>query len=56
MQAMARVHRIGQTRPVKVIYVETITEKISNSEKEDDMKNGGSTGDLEDGHEASSSS
>ncbi|KAH7669570.1 DNA helicase protein [Dioscorea alata] len=49
VQAMARVHRIGQMRPVKVIYMETVAaEKISSSEKDDDMKNGG-TGDLEDG-------
>ncbi|XP_076942981.1 ATP-dependent helicase BRM-like [Bidens hawaiensis] len=40
-QAVARAHRIGQTREVKVIYMEAVVDKISSHEKEDNFKNGG---------------
>lgn len=46
-QAIARAHRIGQKREVKVIYMEAVVEKISSYQKEDDLRNGGS-GDSED--------
>ncbi|KAG1354873.1 ATP-dependent helicase BRM [Cocos nucifera] len=46
-QAVARAHRIGQQREVKVIYMEAVVDKISSYQKEDDLRNGG-TGDLED--------
>ncbi|KAL8235815.1 hypothetical protein R6Q59_016896 [Mikania micrantha] len=39
-QAVARAHRIGQTREVKVIYMEAVVDKISSHEKEDNFKNG----------------
>lgn len=48
-QAIARAHRIGQKREVKVIYMEAVADKISCYQKEDDLKNGGS-GDSEDDH------
>jgi superfamily II DNA or RNA helicase len=46
-QAVARAHRIGQTRDVKVIYMEAVVDNISSYQKEDELRNGGS-GDLED--------
>ncbi|URE19242.1 QLQ [Musa troglodytarum] len=46
-QAVARAHRIGQTREVKVIYLEAVVDKVSSYQKEDEMRNGG-TGDSED--------
>ncbi|KAJ6320333.1 hypothetical protein OIU78_015677 [Salix suchowensis] len=46
-QAVARAHRIGQTREVKVIYMEAVVNKISSSQKEDELRIGG-TVDLED--------
>lgn len=46
-QAVARAHRIGQTREVKVIYMEAVVDQISSHQKEDELRNGG-TVDLED--------
>ncbi|KAF2315290.1 hypothetical protein GH714_038735 [Hevea brasiliensis] len=46
-QAVARAHRIGQTREVKVIYMEAVVDKISSHQKEDELRSGGSL-DLED--------
>ncbi|XP_010507764.1 PREDICTED: ATP-dependent helicase BRM [Camelina sativa] len=46
-QAVARAHRIGQTREVKVIYMEAVVEKLSSHQKEDELRTGGSV-DLED--------
>ncbi|KAG6725442.1 hypothetical protein I3843_02G025400 [Carya illinoinensis] len=46
-QAVARAHRIGQTREVKVIYMEAVVDKISSHQKEDELRNGG-TVDMED--------
>ncbi|KAK3155821.1 hypothetical protein QOZ80_2AG0099120 [Eleusine coracana subsp. coracana] len=46
-QAVARAHRIGQTREVKVIYLEAVVDNISSYQKEDELRNGGS-GDFED--------
>ncbi|WVZ78198.1 hypothetical protein U9M48_025947 [Paspalum notatum var. saurae] len=46
-QAVARAHRIGQTREVKVIYMEAVVDNISSYQKEDELRNGGN-GDLED--------
>jgi SWI/SNF-related matrix-associated actin-dependent regulator of chromatin subfamily A protein 2/4 len=46
-QAVARAHRIGQTREVKVIYLEAVVDNISSYQKEDELRNGGSA-DLED--------
>ncbi|XP_058743971.1 ATP-dependent helicase BRM-like [Vicia villosa] len=46
-QAVARAHRIGQKRPVKVIYMEAVVDKIPSHQKEDEMRGGG-TADLED--------
>ncbi|XP_047337449.1 ATP-dependent helicase BRM-like [Impatiens glandulifera] len=40
-QAVARAHRIGQTREVKVIYMEAVVDKISSHQKEDEFRNGG---------------
>ncbi|KAL1549842.1 ATP-dependent helicase BRM-like isoform X1 [Salvia divinorum] len=40
-QAVARAHRIGQTREVKVIYMEAVVGKISSHQKEDEFRNGG---------------
>nr|XP_043626662.1 ATP-dependent helicase BRM-like [Erigeron canadensis] len=39
-QAVARAHRIGQTREVKVIYMEAVVDKVSSHEKEDNFRNG----------------
>lgn len=46
-QAVARAHRIGQTREVKVIYMEAVVDKISSHQKEDEFRSGG-TVDSED--------
>lgn len=46
-QAVARAHRIGQQREVKVIYMEAVVDKISSYQKEDELRNGG-TADSED--------
>jgi SWI/SNF-related matrix-associated actin-dependent regulator of chromatin subfamily A protein 2/4 len=46
-QAVARAHRIGQKRPVKVIYMEAVVDKIPSHQKEDEMRGGG-TVDLDD--------
>lgn len=46
-QAVARAHRIGQTREVKVIYMEAVVDQISSNQKEDELKSGG-TVDMED--------
>lgn len=46
-QAVARAHRIGQKREVKVIYMEAVVDKISSHLKEDELRSGG-TVDLED--------
>ncbi|KAI4328811.1 hypothetical protein L6164_021137 [Bauhinia variegata] len=46
-QAVARAHRIGQTREVKVIYMEAVVGKISSHQKEDELRSGGIV-DLED--------
>jgi superfamily II DNA/RNA helicase len=46
-QAVARAHRIGQTREVKVIYMVAVVDNISSYQKEDELRNGGS-GDFED--------
>ncbi|KAL5796148.1 hypothetical protein ACOSQ2_000968 [Xanthoceras sorbifolium] len=46
-QAVARAHRIGQKREVKVIYMEAVVDKISSHQKEDEFKSGG-TVDMED--------
>ncbi|KAK4415921.1 ATP-dependent helicase BRM [Sesamum alatum] len=40
-QAVARAHRIGQTREVKVIYMEAVVDKISSHQKEDEIRGGG---------------
>lgn len=40
-QAVARAHRIGQTREVKVIYLEAVVDKISSHQKEDEFRSGG---------------
>ncbi|KAK6135622.1 hypothetical protein DH2020_030633 [Rehmannia glutinosa] len=40
-QAVARAHRIGQTREVKVIYMEAVVDKISSHQKEDEFRSGG---------------
>ncbi|XP_024987656.1 ATP-dependent helicase BRM-like [Cynara cardunculus var. scolymus] len=40
-QAVARAHRIGQTREVKVIYMEAVVDKVASHEKEDNFRNGG---------------
>lgn len=47
-QAVARAHRIGQTREVKVIYLEAVVDKISSYQREDDLRAGGSGTDFED--------
>ncbi|KAL1809410.1 hypothetical protein ACET3Z_026400 [Daucus carota] len=40
-QAVARAHRIGQKREVKVIYLEAVVDKIPSYQKEDDYRKGG---------------
>ncbi|XP_042421381.1 ATP-dependent helicase BRM-like isoform X2 [Zingiber officinale] len=39
-QAVARAHRIGQKREVKVIYMEAVVDKISSYLKEDELRSG----------------
>ncbi|WOK94898.1 hypothetical protein Cni_G03603 [Canna indica] len=39
-QAVARAHRIGQKREVKVIYMEAVVDKTSSYQKEDELRNG----------------
>jgi len=46
-QAVARAHRIGQKREVKVIYMEAVVDKFSSYQKEDELRTGG-TEELED--------
>lgn len=46
-QAVARAHRIGQKREVKVIYMEAVVDKISSHQKEDERRSRG-TIDMED--------
>ncbi|RRT60525.1 hypothetical protein B296_00040694 [Ensete ventricosum] len=46
-QAVARAHRIGQKREVKVIYMEAVVDKTSSYQKEDELRNG-VVGDSED--------
>ncbi|CAN1793522.1 ATP-dependent helicase BRM [Linum perenne] len=46
-QAVARAHRIGQKREVKVIYLEAVVDKTPSHQKEDEFRSGGSV-DLED--------
>uniref|UniRef100_A0A803KZC0 ATP-dependent helicase BRM n=1 Tax=Chenopodium quinoa TaxID=63459 RepID=A0A803KZC0_CHEQI len=46
-QAVARAHRIGQKREVKVIYMEAVVDKIPSHIKEDEFRTGGMV-DLED--------
>ncbi|KAK8345654.1 hypothetical protein V6Z12_A07G163400 [Gossypium hirsutum] len=46
-QAVARAHRIGQTREVNVIYMEAVVDKISSQQQEDEIRSGG-TVDFED--------
>ncbi|KAK1425168.1 hypothetical protein QVD17_20514 [Tagetes erecta] len=41
-QAVARAHRIGQTREVKVIYLEAVVDNVSSHQKEDNFRNRGS--------------
>ncbi|KAL0283192.1 UNVERIFIED_CONTAM: ATP-dependent helicase BRM [Sesamum radiatum] len=40
-KAVARAHRIGQTREVKVIYMEAVVDKISSHQKEDEIRSVG---------------
>ncbi|KAF6157703.1 hypothetical protein GIB67_037276 [Kingdonia uniflora] len=40
-QAVARAHRIGQKREVKVIYLEAVVDKIPSHQKEDEIQSGG---------------
>lgn len=40
-QAVARAHRIGQKREVKVIYMEAVVDKIASHQKEDEFRVGG---------------
>lgn len=40
-QAVARAHRIGQKREVKVLYMEAVVDKISSHQKEDEHRRGG---------------
>ncbi|KAM3016714.1 hypothetical protein FF2_000695 [Malus domestica] len=46
-QAVARAHRIGQKREVKVIYLEAVVDKMASHLKEDELRSGG-TVDSED--------
>lgn len=39
-QAVARAHRIGQKREVKVIYLEAVVDKIASHQKEDEYRGG----------------
>lgn len=47
LQAVARAHRIGQKREVKVIYLEAVVDKITSFQREDEIRIGGG-GDLDD--------
>lgn len=47
-QAVARAHRIGQKREVRVIYLEAVVETISSYQKEDELRIGGSIDDEDD--------
>jgi SWI/SNF-related matrix-associated actin-dependent regulator of chromatin subfamily A protein 2/4 len=40
-QAVARAHRIGQKREVRVIYMEAVVERAPSFEKEDELRSGG---------------
>jgi SWI/SNF-related matrix-associated actin-dependent regulator of chromatin subfamily A protein 2/4 len=40
-QAVARAHRIGQKREVRVIYMEAVVERVPSFEKEDELRSGG---------------
>ncbi|KAK4339294.1 hypothetical protein RND71_040756 [Anisodus tanguticus] len=40
-QAVARAHRIGQKREVKVIYMEAVVDKVASHQKEDEYRGGG---------------
>ncbi|CAH9108266.1 unnamed protein product [Cuscuta epithymum] len=40
-QAVARAHRIGQTREVKVLYMEAVVDKMASHQKEDEFRSGG---------------
>ncbi|CAM6105324.1 unnamed protein product [Calypogeia fissa] len=40
-QAVARAHRIGQKREVRVIYMEAVVETFSSYQKEDEIRSGG---------------
>ncbi|VFQ76408.1 unnamed protein product [Cuscuta campestris] len=40
-QAVARAHRIGQTREVKVLYMEAVVDKMASHHKEDEFRSGG---------------
>lgn len=44
-QAVARAHRIGQKREVKVIYMEAVVETITSYQKEDELRTGGTVDD-----------
>lgn len=46
-QAVARAHRIGQKREVRVIYMEAVVETTTSYEKEDELRSGG-TIDMDD--------
>lgn len=46
-QAVARAHRIGQKREVKVIYMEAVVDNFSSYQKEDELRTGG-TEELDD--------
>ncbi|PKA58794.1 ATP-dependent helicase BRM [Apostasia shenzhenica] len=46
-QAVARAHRIGQKREVKVIYMEAVVDKITSFQREDELRIG-VTGDSDD--------
>lgn len=47
-QAVARAHRIGQKREVRVIYMEAVVESVPSYEKEDVLRSGGSLEEDED--------
>lgn len=40
-QAVARAHRIGQKREVKVLYMEAVVDKIASHQKEDELRRSG---------------
>lgn len=47
-QAVARAHRIGQKREVRVIYMEAVVESTPSYEKEDELRSGGSLDENDD--------